>query len=147
MHSISYHSEAASLKGMPTKGLVLVPAWDIWRARACPPGCSTCTEPRPICGSGSCNWSTTRGYISYVGNFRPMCVLPRITSFCATSHCRQESEVQRVHSGGPQRLVKHPTSESGWACATPSLASLGLLPSKSICRDFISQPSIKGHLD
>lgn len=64
--------------------------------------------------------------------------------------------MQRVHSGGPPKLVTaagtrqveiHPTSESGWARATPSLPSLGLLPSKPICADFISQPSIKGHLD
>lgn len=91
-----------------------------------------------------------------MGNLRPMGLFPRITSFCATSHRKQGNEVQRVHSGGPQKLVTatgvrqvetRPTSESGWAWATPSLPSLGLLPSKPICTDLISQPSIKGHLD
>lgn len=80
---------------------------------------------------GPWNWSTARGAPPVWATSGP-CDFPRIASFCATSRGKQGNEVQRVHSGGPQKLVTaagtrqveaHPTSGPGPPPGCPAWVS------------------------
>lgn len=120
----------------------LVPGWDILRAGACPPGCGTYTEPRPICGAGPCNWSTTGACTSCLGLYNPSPGSPlSVPPLTANREARFSFWWLNKTSGD------YPTSESGLAWATPSLCPAWVSCPDGQSAQTLSRPSIKGHLD